>query len=791
VAADALFDLVSSVEPRLAPLREWYYHIIHTTEKWYLSEQNQGVKRMKDILHVGWLRILGESSDPMTFVKQNDKGLPDLVIPLVRQVMKSMKAHQEVPRLLSMCESLIRLTDLWRGQLNSATVEKGLEVIEGSKLPKTAGSVITKFEEFLVELYNNSSYRDLPVVKAIWKAFELNDGDVVRYSTKMGPNGRLTLAAHKDYVSLKNNRDSKGRTMVEALKELQERIIQSSVNPTGWKATDSYEGLDLSKFYPQEPDTESLLIPVSSSTKEGKTSKSAERALKREEKRWMAPPADTCGRISFISEKSGKLRLVASPDYWSQVTLAPIHRWLENVLRNIDEDCTFDQRSALPKICQWQLSGRSIYSFDQSSCTDLFPFNMQLKVLEKRFGKPLTEALHTVMVDRDWEVIVPKSRVSKKLKWSVGQPMGLLGSWPLMALTHHLLVQFASWRTLGVNQRKRWVPFKDYVICGDDIVIASKQVADSYLRLVRLLGMKINMLKSHISGGVTGVPPTSEFAKVTIREGNVLLPVKPNQVLAAVRDWTQAVPLLCECTENRYIKGKLRKLKPWISKYFPKQRRILEYLLTVPQNAGGVGLSPRSKAPVPQTHGFVGGRVEINPLLVYLCGKVRSAIKRVEQETDVLKDALWHPCLDPQVARKSPIYEYFQQMEKSRSWRFKVFRSEIPSLKEILSRVLIDGWVGLEDYLAGLSSISPVPAWDSAQRELEVKENSLSWARVLDHPVTISVDDLKAYYRSVGSLFSSAGYELSLPVSADKVTSPDYQEALCKKGLMIVTAGGF
>jgi len=71
----------------------------------------------------------------------------------------------------------------------------------------------------------------------------------------------------------------------------------------------------------------------------------------------------------------------------------------------------------------------------------------------------------------------------------------------MMALTHHVIVQVAA-RRVGHKGYNR------YALLGDDLVIADKSVADSYLVIAADLGVEINLSKSLISKA--GV---SEFAK--------------------------------------------------------------------------------------------------------------------------------------------------------------------------------------------------------------------------------------------------------------------------------------
>jgi hypothetical protein len=97
--------------------------------------------------------------------------------------------------------------------------------------------------------------------------------------------------------------------------------------------------------------------------------------------------------------------------------------------------------------------------------------------------------------------------------------MGALSSWAMLALTHHCIVQVAALR-VGHNG---W--FEDYAVLGDDVVIANKQIADSYLVLMKLLGVEINLSKSLVSSD--GV---CEFAKKIWINGEDFSPIGPKSL---------------------------------------------------------------------------------------------------------------------------------------------------------------------------------------------------------------------------------------------------------------------
>jgi len=80
-----------------------------------------------------------------------------------------------------------------------------------------------------------------------------------------------------------------------------------------------------------------------------------------------------------IPDKEGKTRIIAIFDYWSQCSLKPLHDSLNDILRTIKEDCTFNQ-SAFLAACDLP-EGVVYHSVDLKAATDYFPVNFQEMVL--------------------------------------------------------------------------------------------------------------------------------------------------------------------------------------------------------------------------------------------------------------------------------------------------------------------------------------------------------------------------------------------------------------------------
>lgn len=214
------------------------------------------------------------------------------------------------------------------------------------------------------------------------------------------------------------------------------------------------------------------------------------------------------GKLSLKKEAAGKVRVFAMVDAWTQSVLAPLHSSLFSILRNIEQDGTFNQLAPVRKLMDKGL--KEMYSYDLSAATDRLPIDLQVDILSLLYNNRETaEAWKALLIDRDYHLSNAEfPEANGVYRYAVGQPMGALSSWAMLALTHHLIVQIAALR-VGY---KGW--FEDYAVLGDDIVIANKTVAQAYLVIMEMLGVDINLSKS-VQSTVGGC----EFAKKLIVSG--------------------------------------------------------------------------------------------------------------------------------------------------------------------------------------------------------------------------------------------------------------------------------
>ncbi|XP_075515538.1 uncharacterized protein LOC142550184 [Primulina tabacum] len=213
-------------------------------------------------------------------------------------------------------------------------------------------------------------------------------------------------------------------------------------------------------------------------------------------------PAMT-GKLAQKVEGGGKRRVFAIGNWVNQRLLTPVHMWLAKVLQSIPMDGTFDQYKPLTL-----LSGsKTNYCFDLTAATDRWPLVLMFEVMVVLFDRSFASAVVNSALACNLFFIgfLDKSEVTSDKYWIsfvAGQPLGYRSSWPLFALTHHIVVWWCAEQVYPGSH------FTRYALLGDDIVISDKRVAQEYLKVLGHLQVKVSMSKSLISD--TGC---AEFAK--------------------------------------------------------------------------------------------------------------------------------------------------------------------------------------------------------------------------------------------------------------------------------------
>lgn len=243
----------------------------------------------------------------------------------------------------------------------------------------------------------------------------------------------------------------------------------------------------------------------------------------------------TLGKLSLKQEAAGKVRVFAMVDPWTQWLLKPLHRVIfDSILNSLDQDGTMDQMRPIRGLLK--SGARYLASFDLSAATDRLSVLLQERLLVPLVGPEFANQWRRLLVDRDYSIAVPLQYSGgvkqKNVRYAVGQPMGALSSWAMLALTHHFIVQYCAMieRVMPVHP-KTGLPlwFTDYAILGDDIVIANKKVANRYRKVMASLGVTIGLAKSLVSPKGTAL----EFAKRTFWNGVDVSPISFTEIQMA------------------------------------------------------------------------------------------------------------------------------------------------------------------------------------------------------------------------------------------------------------------
>lgn len=138
--------------------------------------------------------------------------------------------------------------------------------------------------------------------------------------------------------------------------------------------------------------------------------------------------------------------------------LRPLHDGLFSLLKTLPNDGTFDQDASFKRCVKKASETNHAFGYDLSAATDRLPISLQVSILTALIGREAAEAWRGLLVERFyWIPKNPYMEGEYNIRYTVGQPMGALSSWAMLALTHHLIVQFCAIRVHPVSY---WTRFK-------------------------------------------------------------------------------------------------------------------------------------------------------------------------------------------------------------------------------------------------------------------------------------------------------------------------------------------
>lgn len=201
------------------------------------------------------------------------------------------------------------------------------------------------------------------------------------------------------------------------------------------------------------------------------------------------------GRISFLQEQGCKARVVCQPSAWIQLGFMPYHKRLHDIANKLfpKESCVDNQVTGAYAMAKHLATGHTVHCTDLSSATDRFPRDYSLGVLKQLGYYKLADALKEVCEQK----FKCAEHPSGWLQYSVGQPMGLYGSFPLFHLSNMLMADSA----VRMVKRNGGNPtaFADgsyFKTVGDDIIFSDGTICAQYSATMTKMGVEISTSKS-------------------------------------------------------------------------------------------------------------------------------------------------------------------------------------------------------------------------------------------------------------------------------------------------------
>lgn len=276
-------------------------------------------------------------------------------------------------------------------------------------------------------------------------------------------------------------------------------------------------------------------------------------------------------KLAFLPEGGGKTRTIAMADYWSQSALMPLHIEVMKVLSRLVTDGTYNQGRIANVVCNWTLNNKPVYCFDLTTATDRFPVVIQQIVLGHLLNKEAAYHWTMLLTDRQFE-----SKLGQ-VRYNAGQPMGILSSWAVFALTHHAIIEYCAYL-------EGFKSFRDYIVLGDDVAIANTLVAKRYGKIINQLEVPISKDKCIFPEGKQ--PSSAEIAKRLFVKGKEVSPIPPELILQAKKEYYLFPSLVREfCFRGGC--PTLNRWAPLVAKWHSKRSANAWLLLSIPPGFPG------------------------------------------------------------------------------------------------------------------------------------------------------------------------------------------------------------
>jgi len=427
---------------------------------------HHGYNRTSKLLHQLYNYALRHSvrhtSDRVPKFKAQPDGFPVFLKPFKKylehkdlNVRSSVLTILELHKSLGVCSTIPDPTGIVKSGNFAFKNPLKDTVLVGDYFRQLASQHDLKYNH-VAKIWEDLLEEEFPESNVIDRVDQLRSKSTIHKSYKSGPNGPCLRSSIMDFISIHNRGDK-----TESLADNVYSLALHSDNVELKALFDHF----VKKFNDLSED--SIYINLGNS-----------------------PPKHSKFSIKF--ETSGKSRLIAILDFFTQSVLKGMHSDHFDWLFNQIEDGTNDQYR-VKTICKHWTSKPfnkedGLYSIDLTEATNRAPAALQYEIIRKMYGPEIAHDWYSLCTNRSFLDPTTNSFV----RYSVGQPMGTYTSWSSFTIMNHLMVRL-SCKLNNIDYKRNLL----YLIIGDDVVTRGETLSEQYSLLMRDIGVDISPTKGY------------------------------------------------------------------------------------------------------------------------------------------------------------------------------------------------------------------------------------------------------------------------------------------------------
>lgn len=233
---------------------------------------------------------------------------------------------------------------------------------------------------------------------------------------------------------------------------------------------------------------------------------------------------EVMGRVFRIASPGLKDRWVCDFNKALDHCIKPMGKRIYDSVEKLPWDITFDESKCYHAIQARLKEQKKAFSFDLSSATDRFPWDIQATVLRSFSDGPRFQEMVSLYDDLiHMPALMPDGTT---IEWRQGQPLGAYPSFATFTFTHGVLLY-------ALNDCK-WD--EDFFVHGDDVVVLNDNLAKRYAKVMKILDVPMSRFKTLIS------PVMAEINSKVITASHILTipkwkPITRRNTLGQIKNW--------------------------------------------------------------------------------------------------------------------------------------------------------------------------------------------------------------------------------------------------------------